>query len=158
MKIILNFKLSNLLSIIKSMSTPMASCVHNGDNETKIGLSQSIAITFSNNYENEIEIKNLAQLIDIWIPRDLNLPDISPNLVNLTGQSINKNISETQQLFPIGLNISAQYASIHLEISPLDISVGYLVLLKFNMTPRIHSTFQDYDNWKMFCPSGKFLI
>ena len=52
----------------------MASCVHNRNIETKIGLSQSIGITFSDNNGNEIEIKESSKLIDIWIPRDLSLP------------------------------------------------------------------------------------
>ncbi len=133
----------------------MATCVHNGNNETNIGLSQSIAISFSNNYENEIEIKDSAQLIDIWIPREMNLLDVHPNIVNLTRIANNKNISEKQELFTIGLKLETQNSSIHIEISPFDSSVGYLVLLKFNMTPRINSSFgQDYDNWKLFCPSG----
>jgi hypothetical protein len=134
---------------------PMATCVHNGNNETNIGLSQSIAISFSNNHENEIEIKDSAQLIDIWIPREMNFLDVHPNFVNLTGIANNKNISEKQELFTIGLKLETQNSSIHIEISPFDSSVGYLVLLKFNMTPRINSSFgQDYDNWKLFCPSG----
>jgi hypothetical protein len=134
---------------------PMATCVHNGNNETNIGLSQSIAISFSNNHENEIEIKDSAQLIDIWIPREMNFLDVHPNFVNLTGIANNKNISEKQELFTIGLKLETQNSSIHIEISPFDSSVGYLVLLKFNMTPRINSKFgQDYDNWKLFCPSG----
>ena len=133
----------------------MATCVHNGNNETNIGLSQSIAISFSNNHENEIEIKDSAQLIDIWIPREMNLLDVHPNIVNLTRIANNKNISEKQELFTIGLKLETQNSSIHIEISPFDSSVGYLVLLKFNMTPRINSSFgQDYDNWKLFCPSG----
>jgi hypothetical protein len=53
---------------------PMASCVHNGNNETNIGISQSIAISFSDNNGNEIEIKDSTNLIDIWIPRDLSIP------------------------------------------------------------------------------------
>jgi hypothetical protein len=134
---------------------PMATCVHNGNNETNIGLSQSIAISFSNNHENEIEIKDSAQLIDIWIPREMNFLDVHPNFVNLTGIANNKNISEKQELFTIGLKLETQNSSIHIEISPFDSSVGYLVFLKFSMTPRINSKFgQDYDNWKLFCPSG----
>ena len=134
---------------------PMATCVHNWNNETNIGLSQSIAISFSNNHENEIEIKDSAQLIDIWIPREMNFLDVHPNFVNLTGIANNKNISEKQELFTIGLKLETQNSSIHIEISPFDSSVGYLVFLKFNMTPRINSKFgQDYDNWKLFCPSG----
>jgi hypothetical protein len=57
------------------------------------------------------------------------------------------------QLFPLGFNVSASNSSIHLEFAPENTSVGYLILLKFNMTPRINLTFSDYDSWKMFCPT-----
>jgi hypothetical protein len=49
----------------------MASCMHNGNNETKIGLSHSAAISFSDINGNEIQITNSSQVIDIWIPRDI---------------------------------------------------------------------------------------
>ncbi len=49
----------------------MASCMHNGNNETKIGSSHSVAITFSDINGNEIQITNSSQVIDIWIPRDI---------------------------------------------------------------------------------------
>ena len=61
-----------IISSSKTVSTPMASCVHNGNNETKIGLSQSIGITFSDNNGNEIEIKESSKLIDIWMNSELN--------------------------------------------------------------------------------------
>jgi hypothetical protein len=141
------------------MSTPMASCLHNGNNETKIGLSQSIGISFSENNGNEIEIKNTQKLIDIWIPRDLNLPKVNANYVNIT-KLMNKNTTNdtSTQLYPIGLNKTTFNSSIHLILSPLNNSIGYLILLKLNTTPRVNSTFQDYDHWKIFCPSGNILI
>ena len=76
----------------------MASCVHNGNNETKIGLSQSIGITFSDNNGNEIEIKESSKLIDIWIPRDLSLPKVNINYVNITNQMNNTNNGSDTQL------------------------------------------------------------
>jgi hypothetical protein len=131
----------------------MASCMHNGNNETKIGLSHSVTITFSDINGNEIHITNSSQMIDIWIPRDINEPIVSPQYVNVTEQINIYNNSE-QQLFPIGFNISALNSSFHIELSPLNNSIGYLVLLKYNMTPRFNSKFQDYDKSKIFCPSG----
>lgn len=131
---------------------PMASCEHNGNNETKIGFSHSLAITFSDNSGNEIEITNSHQIIDIWIPRELKMPVSKAQYVNITKE--NNSTRTGKQLFPISFNISTSNASIHLEISPVNNSVGYIMLIKFGMTPRINSTFQDYDNWALFCPSG----
>ena len=103
----------------------MASCVHNGNNETKIGLSHAMAITFSDNNGDEIEIAESSKLIEIWIPRDLNLPAVSPHYVNISKKENHNNDSESK-LFPIGLNVTALNSSIHVEISPLNSSIGYL--------------------------------
>ena len=135
----------------------MASCVHNRNIETKIGLSQSIGITFSDNNGNEIEIKESSKLIDIWIPRDLSLPKVNINCVNITNQMNNTNNGSDTQLFPIGLKKASFNSSVHFVWSPLNNSIGNLVLLKFNMTPEINSTYQDYHYWKIFCPSGTIL-
>ncbi len=134
---------------------PMASCVHNGDNETKIALSHSLSVSLSDNKGNEIKIKNSSKLIDIWIPRDFNYIKNVAQFVNITNLLNNET---NRQLFPIGFNKSTVNSSSHVELSPVKISIGYLVLLKLNMTPRINSTFQDYDYWKMFCPSGILLV
>ena len=110
---------------------------------------------FSDNNGDEIEIAESSKLIEIWIPRDLNLPALNPHYVNISKIENNNNDSESK-LFLIGLNVTALNSSIHVEISPLNSSIGYLVLLKFNMTPRINSTFKDYDYWNMFCPFGSY--
>ena len=128
----------------------MAPCGHNGDNETKIGMSQTISISFLDSQGNEVPITNSTELIDIWIPRDLNTPLPVPQYVNVT---IPVNNRPAGQFFPLGLNVSASNSSIHLEFAPELTTVGYLVLLKFNMTPRMNSTFSDYDSWRMFCPT-----
>ena len=133
---------------------PMASCAYNGNNETNIGLSQAISISFSDNNGNEIEMNNSSKLIDLWIPRDPNIKKSNFVFVNATKRS---NTTNESQLLPIGITSTFQNSSIHLQILPLNASVGYIVLLKFNMTPRINLTFQDYDSWRMFCPSGKIL-
>jgi hypothetical protein len=149
------YRIVHDLYIFKTVSMPMASCVHNGDNETKIALSHSLSVSLSDNKGNEIKIKNSSKLIDIWIPRDFNYIKNVAQFVNITNLLNNET---NRQLFPIGFNKSTVNSSIHVELSPVKISIGYLVLLKLNMTPRINSTFQDYDYWKMFCPSGILLV
>ena len=134
---------------------PMASCVHNGNNETNIGKSQSISVSFSENNGNEVEIRNSGRLIDIWVSRDVNIPRPNVTYVN-SSEHINNNTES--DLFPIGITTSILNSSIHVELLPVNVSVGYLFLLKFNMRPKINETFQSYHHWKLFCPSGKFYI
>ena len=131
----------------------MAPTGFNGDNETSIGLSHTVSISFSETDGNEIPISNSSQLIDVWIPRDPNSPRLSPIYVNTSF-----NNRPGSQLFPIAFNVTSSNASIHLEFAPLNSSVGYVILLKFNMTPKLNSTYQDYDSWRLFCPQGKLSI
>lgn len=130
---------------------PMATCVHNGNNETKVVFSQSLSIQFFDNNQTEIKITDSSQLIDIWIPRSLSLPKTNIQFLNVTSNMID---DLDKQLFFLDFNISASNSSFHLEISPLDSSIGYLILLKLNTTPIITESYHDCDIWKMFCPSG----
>jgi hypothetical protein len=120
----------------------MAPTGHNGNNETNIGLSQTVEIIMSDGHGNVIPIKDSNQLFDIWIPRDLQAPKPKPYLVNSAKQE--------GEFFPLAFNITTLNGSLHAEIAPLNLSVGYVVLVKFNQTP----TIQDYNSWKLFCPSG----
>ena len=102
-----------------------------------------------------IEITKSSKLIDIWIPRELNL------LRNISRYSYASEFmanNTAKQLFPISITTKALNSSIHLELSPTNTIIGYFVSLKFNMTPIINSTFQDYDCWNIFCPSGNLTI
>ena len=132
----------------------MASCLHNGDNESFIGLSQSFSVGFSDYNGNEVEIPTSSKsIIDIWISRDLNF--LQNSKIKLMNASSLKNNGTESQLYPISFTKTAMNSSLHIEFSPLNFSIGYLVLLKFNSTPKINSTLQEFDSWKMFCPAGK---
>lgn len=52
------------------MSLPMPPSGHNGLNETKIGLSSSVALSFFDNTRSEIPIQNSRKQIEILIPRE----------------------------------------------------------------------------------------
>jgi hypothetical protein len=131
----------------------MASCLHNGDNESFIGLSQSFSISFSDYSGNEIEVPSSSQSIDIWISRDSSF--LLSSKIKLMNSTNLKNNGTKSQLYPIVFTKAAMNSSLNIEFSPLNYSVGYLVLMKFNSTPKINGTLLDFDSWRMFCPSGK---
>jgi hypothetical protein len=133
------------------MAMPMAPCGHNGNNETNVGISSTVAVNFLDASGNEIPITNSTKKIDIWIPRDPGTSKPTSQYVNVT-----ENNRQGSQLLPLGFNITASNSSVHLEFAPVNITVGYVVLVKFGMVPRMNSTFQDYDSWRLFCPSGNF--
>jgi hypothetical protein len=122
---------------------------HNGNNETSIGLSSSIDLSFYDANGKEISIQNSKTPIEIRLPRD-NASNISYQYVNTSKLSL----SSGSQLLPNSFTIKSNNASIHLQIKPLDLSIGYLVLLKFGYTPILNSNKADYDFFKVLCPNS----
>ncbi|CAF0973552.1 unnamed protein product, partial [Brachionus calyciflorus] len=132
-----------------SLSTPPSG--HNGMNETKIGLSTSLGLSFFNENGVEIKITKSKKNLDLWIPRDKNLPNYPFQWVNVSNQTIPK----SSQILPNSFDIQTSNASIHIEIQPdvIDINtIGYLVLVKFGHSPQMNSTYKNYNYWKLMCP------
>jgi len=124
----------------------MAISGHNGNNETLIGVSNSIGLSFYDLNSNEIPIIN--GLVDIHIQRDSNLPEISFEYVNATQIQNSTESFYLQNAF----NITSSNASIHIELQPLDKSLGYVIVMKLGSTPIINSTYSNYDAFRVFCP------
>ena len=129
----------------------MAMSGHNGNNETLIGVSNSIGLSIYDLNNNEIPITNSQ--IEILIQRDTNLPEVTFVYVNASQIQLS---SEAFYL-PNAFNLSSANASIHIELFPLNETVGYLMVLKFGSMPMLNTTYSSYDAFELFCPS-KFLI
>ena len=129
---------------------PMAVSGHNGNNETLIGMSYSLGLTFYDQNNDEIPVVKTQKPIDIVVQRDKNL-EIDPfQYVNATGIGI----SPGSYFLPNGFSIVTNNASIHIELKPLSINIGYLIVLKYGYTPIVNLTFTDYSTFKLFCPSN----
>ena len=127
----------------------MAVIGHNGYNETFVGMSNSVGLTFFDENNNQIEIINSNSPIEIEIQRDINLPSFPYQYVNIS-QILLKYGSF---FMSNGFNLTSNNASIHIELKPLNESIGYLFALKLGYSPIINSTFADYDSFKIMCPS-----
>ncbi len=129
----------------------MAQSGYNGNNETQIGFSTSLSVSIYDEYGNPIDISNTSQYIDVWIARDLSLQPPMPNYVNTT-LDIGRG-----PFIPIVFNVSAANASVHLELSPVVKTIGYVVLQKFGNFPVYNKTYKNFDNWQLLCPNGKLI-
>jgi hypothetical protein len=118
--------------------------------EPYTNFSRSISFSFIDQNGNEVSIEtNKSNPIEIIIPRDPNLI-ISPMVLqNISSMSDN-------ELFHLQyINITSNFPiSIHFEIKPLNISVGYLFIYKFDNLPQLNSSIQQIDGWSLFCPSN----
>jgi hypothetical protein len=127
----------------------MAVSGHNGDNESFIGFSSSIGLSFNDENINEIDISNAPNPIDIVITRD---PSVSQNKYQYVNVSQIKLTSGSYFLLN-GFKIKSTNASIHIELKPLNLSLGYLLVMKKGFSPIVNSTYSDYDSYMLMCPS-----
>ena len=90
--------------------------------------------------------------IEINIPRDANVAITPMALQNVT--SIDG--SPHRQLFSMHFsNITAALPiSVHFEMRPLNPSLAYLFVYRFDSGPQVNSSVQLIDGWTSFCPSS----
>jgi hypothetical protein len=129
----------------------MAVSGHNGNNETLIGMSSSLGLSFFD-YETNIEIPISQSLspIDIIIPRDKSVFKYSFQYVNTT----NLEFLDGSFYLQNNMNITTQNASLHIELKPLNESISYLIAFKLGQLPIINTTYADYSSFKFICPSN----
>ena len=73
------------------------------------------------------------------------------NLQNITNSTLHN------QLFNLYyINISNNIdISVHWQIHPLNLTLAYLFIYKFDSTPILNSSINLIDGWTLFCPSSK---
>jgi hypothetical protein len=106
--------------------------------------------------QNECEVSfetNITDPIEIIISRDPNLVVPSMSLQDV----VSTNFTFHNQLFNLYYtNITSYLAiSVHFEIHPLDMNIGYLFIYKFDHSPQLNSSIYQIDGWTLFCPRSK---
>jgi hypothetical protein len=135
------------------MMVPLAS-FGNSKSQSNTNLSRSLSLSILDQYGNEISIQtNENQSIEIIIPRDPNVIIPSMILQNVTSM----NITPHNQLFYFHYtNITNVLPiSVHFEIHPLNTSLAYLFIYKFDQVPQLNSSLDQIDGWTLLCPSSK---
>ena len=133
----------------------MAVSGHNGNNETLIGMSSSLGLSFYDYETNsEISISQSSSPIDIRMPRDKSVSKYSFQYVNAT----NLDFLDGSFYLQNNINITTQNASLHIELKPLNESISYLIALKLGHLPIINTTYADFTTFKFICPSNLFRI
>ena len=130
------------------MVMPLAS-FGNSTSPSNTSLSRSVSLTIFDKYgENEVGIEtNLSQPIEWIIPHD-------PNLILPPMAFQNVTTISHHQLFHLHyVNITSRLSiSVHLEIRPLNRSIGYLLIYKFDQIPQLNSSINQIDGWTLLCP------
>ena len=123
----------------------------NSKESSNTNLSRSSSLSIIGTNGKEISLTNLGnQIIEIRIPRDptLLLPEMS--LENVTSL----NTTATRLVFNLHyVNITQTHSSsIHLQMQPLNESLAYLMIYKFDQSPVLNSSMKVIDGWSLFCP------
>ena len=126
----------------------MAVSGHNGDNETLVGFSSQIGLSF-HDFEtiDEIKVTQSKSPIDIIIPRDKSILNSPYQYVNAKDFVFSKESFFLQNTF----NITTINASIHIDLKSFNAS--YLLVLKLGYMPIINSTYADYTTYEFICSS-----
>ena len=140
----------------------MALTGNNGDNETNIGASTSLSYSLYDENNNEIPIVNLSpsRAIEFWIAKDtsVSIPSYQyVNAVNATpfqtqinsSLTIKPTISLLSGFLTTGFSLSGANVSVSVQIRPENVTLAYLVLLKFGDNPVLSTSY--FDKMSVFC-------
>jgi hypothetical protein len=127
--------------------------------KSNTNLSTSIALSILDQNGNEISIQTTFDYpYKFIIPRDPNLIIPSMTLQNVTSM----NSTPHHLLFNLHyINIVQSNnltVSIHIEMEPLNINLGYLLIYKFDSSPQLNSSINQIDGWSLFCPSSELFL
>lgn len=130
----------------------------NGDNETNIVDSKQLRLNIYDDNKSEIQINNLANLIDMWIPQYPKADSIAFDLVDVKKMSRNGS-NETSNFDANGFysnyfNFTGVNAAVSIQIKPNNTNMGYLVIFKFGEFASFDTFNNAFDKFRCFCPGG----
>ena len=120
--------------------------------QSNTNLSTSVALSLFDANGNEVAVRaDPDHPIELFIPRDPNRVIPPMTLQNVTPLAD----SPHRQLFNLHfINITSQLPiSVHFEMRPLNPTLAYLIIYRFDTTPQLNSSINLIDGWTSFCPS-----
>jgi hypothetical protein len=124
-----------------------------------LNLSTLLSITLLDESNNEIPVRTTVQnSIEFFIPRDCNF-NISPMFMQNVSSATADPLINNRQFNLHFINISQSNPnitiSIHFEMHPLNNSLGYMLIYKFDQIPQLNSSINYIDGWSMLCARSK---
>jgi hypothetical protein len=138
------------------MMQPLASA-GSFPSQTNTNLSTTVSLSVVDRNGNDASIRaSIDHPIEFIIPRDVNLIVPSMTLQNVTSVAGDAH----NQLFNLYyVNITQPHpnltVSLHFEMRPLNTSLGYLMIYKFDGSPQLNSSINQIDGWSLLCPSSE---
>ncbi|CAF1454324.1 unnamed protein product [Rotaria sp. Silwood1] len=140
---------------LQSIMQPLALADHT-KLQSNTNLSTSLSLTIFDRNGNEISFQtDIDHPIEFIILRDSNIIIPLMNLQNVTSM----NITPHYQLFNLHyINIQQSQwnnnrtVALIFEMHPLNISLAYLLIYRFDDSPQLNSSINQTDGWTIFCP------
>jgi hypothetical protein len=130
--------------------------------QTNTSLSTSISLSVLDENRNAISINaSYDHPIELIIPRDVNVA--VPLMIRQNVTSVN----DSDHTMPFKLHLvnmtQAQIntnltVSLHIEISPLSTTIGYMLIYRFDNPPQLDSSINRIDGWFLLCRSSQFVF
>ncbi len=140
------------------MMQPLASA-GTSRSQANTNLSTTISLSVLDQSGNNVPIQaSIDDPIEFIIPRDSNTI-VSPMILqNVT--SMNNNYNQLFNLHYVNITQSNDNltVSFHIEMHPLNTSLGYLLIYRFDNSPQLNSSINQIDGWSLFCPLSEFFF
>jgi hypothetical protein len=121
-------------------------------------LSTSLSLTVADGDGRDLIVHSTG--IELIIPRDINL--VLPPMTRQNVSSIIADRTNSRQFNLHFINITQPNpnisVSVHFQLRPLDLQLGYLVIYRFDDIPRLNSSINQTDGWSLLCPSSEGLF
>lgn len=138
------------------MVEPLASFGDDKSSSIVTNLSRSLSLTLLDRQGNALPTSiNDNHPFEFIIPHDPQLTVPQMHLQNVT------NMSSTihQLIFNlhfVNLTVgSGPAVAVHFDLQPVNGSISYLVIYRFDHSPILNSSVQEIDGWTLFCASSK---
>lgn len=137
--------------------TPLASHgASQASSSTTTNTSRSVSMTLLDATGKELPVtlsSNTSQKIEIRIPRDpsIQLPAMSYENVTSLNNTVHRLIFNLHYV-----NITSQLPiSVHVEMKPINASLSYLFIYRFDQSPQLNTSIRIIDGCTLFCPQSK---
>lgn len=123
--------------------------------QSNTNLSSLLSFDFLDENGNEIPVHtSIDQPFELIIPSDINWI-IPPMILQNVSSLVNNDGSFHLHFVDISQSNRNISISVQLEIRSLNITLGYMLIYKFDNIPQLNSSISQIDGWSLLCPWSK---
>ena len=122
-------------------------------------MSRSVSLRLLASNGTTVPLNNLSLPIEVRISRDSNLIIPSMTLHNVTNQNISTIRNNNRQFLLYHIDVTSSTtsltSSVTFELKPDDLTLGYMIIFRFDGVPLLNSSINHTDGYEVVCPKSK---